>query len=55
MEDFSGSEPKTAMVVWLNEAGDLCWSATTDSFSARIGMLELAKQILIRKCFELED
>ena len=44
LEEFGVSEPKKVLVIWTNEAGDLCWSESGPShFCQNIGMLECVK------------
>ncbi|HEX5234149.1 MAG TPA: hypothetical protein VFW25_02335 [Silvibacterium sp.] len=47
METFGQSEPNECIVVWTNEDGDICCSATTDSRSVKLGMLEMMKQLIV--------
>lgn len=47
MEEFGVSEPKDCLVIYTNEAGDLCWSTTTDSTVVKFGLLEACKQFMI--------
>lgn len=49
MEDFGRSEPTVAIVVYLNQAGDICWRSSTDHTTTCIGMLELTKVLIIEK------
>lgn len=52
MEEFSKSEPTNVMIVWTDEAGDLCWSSNSNHLSVRIGMLECAKLYMLEKSKE---
>lgn len=52
MEDFGESEPKELIVIYTNDAGDLCWSSTTDSNVVKLGLIESCKQYLIFKMKE---
>lgn len=47
MEDFGDAEPKECIVIYTNEAGDLCWSTTSDSMTIKLGLLEACKQFII--------
>jgi hypothetical protein len=48
MEDFGESEPKDVLVIYTNQAGDLCWSSSTDSQTIKFGLLEMCKQSMIK-------
>jgi hypothetical protein len=48
MEDFGEAEPEELMVIWTDAAGDLCWSATTDSKMVKLGMVEFVKSVIVR-------
>ena len=40
MEEFGRAEPKKLLVIWTDEAGDLCWSESGPShYCQNIGML----------------
>lgn len=47
LEDFGESEPRDCLVIYNNEAGDLCWSCTSDAMSVKFGLIESCKQVLI--------
>ncbi len=49
MEEFSASEPKECIVIYTNEAGELCWSSTSDSMVTKLGLVECCRQYLIAK------
>jgi len=49
LEDFGECEAKEAIVIWTDRSGGLNWSATTDSLTARIGMIELTKAYMLRR------
>ena len=49
MEEFGTSEPKDLLVIYTNEAGELCWSCSTDSVTTKLGLLEACKQFMIQK------
>lgn len=49
MEEFGQSEPKDVLVIYTNEAGELCWSCSTDAVSVKLGLLEACKQFIILK------
>ena len=48
-ETFGESEPKECIIIWTDEGGDICWSSSTDSQTAKLGMLEMVKQIIIHR------
>jgi hypothetical protein len=48
LEEFGQCEAVNALVIWTDEAGDICWSATTDSQVQKFGMIEFVKQMLIK-------
>ena len=53
LEDFGASEPTRAMVLWVNEAGDLVWMVSgPSSFTHVIGMLECCKAKVMEKFLE---
>ena len=53
---FGEAEPKRVLVVWTDEAGDLCWSISgTRSYTAMIGMLECVKAVLMAEFMEARD
>lgn len=49
MEDFGESEPKDCLIIYTNDVGELCWSASTDSVVVKLGLLEACKQFMIKK------
>ena len=50
LEDFGKSEPDRALVIWMNEEGDLCWSSSGPyKYTQIIGMLECVKAIVMEK------
>ncbi len=50
LEDFGDSEPQRVIVVYVNEAGDLCWSASGPyNFTHVVGMLECVKAKVLEK------
>ena len=50
LEDFGDSEPKKVLVIWTNQAGDLCWSESGPShFCENIGILECVKAKIMEK------
>ena len=46
MTEFGVVEPKECIIVWIDEGGDICWSSSTDSQSAKLGMVEMLRTIL---------
>jgi len=55
LTDFGEAEPDRVLVLWTNEAGDICWSTSSPrKLSAIIGMLECAKAVLTKEFLELE-
>lgn len=53
MEEFGDAEPQRVIVVWTNDAGDLCWSVSGPyNFTHIIGMLECAKAKVMEKFIE---
>lgn len=55
MDEFAKVEPLEVIVVWTDEAGDLCWADTTNKLSAKVGMLECAKQYIMEKARKEEE
>lgn len=50
LEDFGISEPSKVIVVYTNEAGDLCWSVSGPyNYTHVIGMLECVKAKIMEK------
>lgn len=47
MEAFGEAEPKNAIVIWTDEAGDINWSSTSDSVSEKVGLLEFVKNAML--------
>jgi hypothetical protein len=37
------------MVIYINEAGELCWQSTSVHLAQRVGMLELAKHWMLAR------
>ena len=53
LEDFGASEATKCLVIYTNEAGDICWSSSGPyHFSEVIGMLECVKARVMRKFLE---
>lgn len=52
LEDFGVSEPTHVIVIYINEAGDLCWRSTSTSFTQKIGMLELTRYFMLNGMIE---
>ena len=51
---FGEAEPTRVMVMWTDEAGDLCWSLSgSRSYTAMIGMLECARAALMKEFLEM--
>jgi len=46
MDEFGAAEPKECLIIWADEAGDMCWACTTDSMYIKLGMLEFMRAIL---------
>lgn len=49
MTEFGQTEPRDCIVIWTNEAGDICWSSSTDSQLIKIGMVEMLRTILKKR------
>jgi len=50
MEDFGEAEPNKLLVIWTNEAGDLCWAESgRSSFIENIGILDCVRAKLMEK------
>lgn len=49
LEEFGACEPTNLMVIWVNEAGDLCWQSTAMPLSQGVGMLEVTKKCILAK------
>jgi hypothetical protein len=50
LEDFGESEPARVLVIYTNEAGDLCYSSSGPfSYTHIIGMLECVKAQVLEK------
>lgn len=50
LEQFGDAEPDRAMVVWTDEAGDLCWATSGQrSYTVMIGMLKCVEAVLMAK------
>lgn len=52
LETFGEAEPTECMVIWTDEAGDICWSANTDSQVVRLGMIEFVRTVLKKRVDE---
>lgn len=52
MESFSETEPHDCMVIWTDEAGDICWASSTNSQIVKIGMVEFVRTMLKRDAGE---
>ena len=53
LDDFGASEPTRVLVIYLNVAGDICWSSSGPyHFSAIIGMLECVKAVVLKRFLE---
>jgi len=48
MQDFGESEPKWAIVIYLNENDELCWMRSDMSVTMAMGALELVKTAIQR-------
>lgn len=56
LDKFGEAEPEAALVAWVDENGDLCWSFSGEhSFCRMIGMVECVKATLMRRFLELSD
>ncbi len=49
LEDFGKSEPRAVLVIYVNDDGDLCTSSSSASLSLKIGMLEMAKDLMLHR------
>lgn len=47
LEDFGISEPETVLILFTNEAGNICCRSNTDSTCMKVGMLRYAERILL--------
>ncbi len=47
LERFGACEPICAIVIYTDEAGNICWNSTTTSRSQQVGMLELTKLFIV--------
>lgn len=48
LEDFGDDEPKQVLVIYVTESGDLAWSCSADSTTAKLGMLEMCKACVLK-------
>ncbi len=48
LERFGACEPICALVIYTDEAGNICWNSTTTSRSQQVGMLELTKEFILK-------
>jgi hypothetical protein len=53
MEQFSEAEPKDCLIIWTDEAGDVCWSSSTDALTARIGLAGYMATVLDEQVREM--
>ncbi len=49
LERFGACEPLQALVIYTDEAGNICWNSTTTSRSQQIGMLELTRWFILEE------
>lgn len=55
MELFSESEPSAVIVIFVAEDGFMKYKSNIDSTCMKIGMLEFAKECVVRTAFENGD
>lgn len=53
MEDFGENEPKDCLIIYANEAGELVWSCTSNSYVIKLGLVESCREHLKIKMREL--
>ena len=51
MEEFGNAEPSDLLILFIAADGMLYYRSTIDSTCLKVGMLEMARQIITRKCF----
>jgi len=49
MEDFGRCEPTDALVIYINESGQICWNTSNKSLVVSLGMIELTKHHMLAK------
>jgi hypothetical protein len=55
LEEFGESEPERVLVIWVNEAGDLCWSTNGPyKHTHIIGMLDCVKARVMQRFLAAE-
>jgi hypothetical protein len=52
MEDFGEDEPQEVMVIYTTKSGDFAFSCSTDRLTAKLGMLEFCKAMILAKAFD---
>jgi hypothetical protein len=53
MERFSEAEPKDCLIIWTDEAGDVCWSSSTDALTVKIGLVGYVATVLDEQVREM--
>jgi hypothetical protein len=43
MTEFGKIEPKDCIVIWIDEAGNICWSSSTNQMTLKMGMVEFLR------------
>lgn len=57
MERFSEAEPKDCLVIWTDEAGDVCWSSSVDSLVVKKGLVDYVWTIFdeqVREAYRIQ-
>ena len=51
LEKFGLAEPSEVLIIYIAEDGTLYYRSTADSTCVKLGMLALAKEVIVRRCF----
>lgn len=51
MEEFGQSEPTSVLIIFVCEDGSVKYSSNIDGATTKLGMLDFAREIILRRAF----